>query len=239
MDLVLYGWPWLALALAPLLVLALVFERRPAGAPPLLRDPAFVLPLLWPMYLVHQFEEHGVDVFGRRFAFLGGLCATLGHHELAQCPATPAFIFSVNAVGCQLTFLLPWILRRRAPLVAAFAWGVPLVNGVVHLATMARAGAYNPGALTSALLFVPMGAWMLVTSTRAGVIQRRDVPLIFATGVLVHAVLIGSLVLRERGALPYDALLVVQALNGLVPLAIGALVSRMRTSANGAALAAG
>jgi hypothetical protein len=36
-----------------------------------------VLPLLWPMYLLNQFEEHGICL--RRYPFLADLCATLDH----------------------------------------------------------------------------------------------------------------------------------------------------------------
>lgn len=222
MDAVLYGWPWVALALAPILALVLVREFRAQSWGERLRDPAFVLPLLWPMYLVHQFEEHGIDVFGRRYPFLQSLCDTLGHHDLHACPATPAFLFAVNALGCQIAFVLSWTHRRKAPLVAACAWGIPLVNAFAHFIGALRAGAYNPGTLTSAVLFLPLGLWMLRTTLAAGAIEKRDVPRVFATGVLTHAVLLGSLGLQPRGAISMQLALALQVLNGTLPLLIGA-----------------
>jgi hypothetical protein len=66
------------------------------------RDPASVLALLWPMYLVHQFEEHGVDVLGRPYAFLAELCSGLGHHDLLNCPADAAVLFPVNVGDARL-----------------------------------------------------------------------------------------------------------------------------------------
>ena len=222
MDLLLLGWPDVGLGIAPLLVVWLVLERRP-GAPPRWQDPAWVLPLLWPIYLVHQFEEHGIDLLGRRYAFQEGLCGVLGHAEsLSVCPATPAFLFAVNAVGCQMTFAFSLVFRRRRPLVAACAWGVALVNGVIHVgSSLAHGGAYNPGVGTSLLLFLPLSAWMLRTVVRAGVVERREVPRIIATGVLAHAVLLASLFLRERGWLSPGALLAVNATNGVWPLVFG------------------
>ena len=85
------------LALAVLLVAQVLRERRPEGAGSRWNDPAFVLRLLWPMYLVHQFEEHGIDLLGRHYSFLGELCRTLGHAaDPSHCPADPAFIFAVR-----------------------------------------------------------------------------------------------------------------------------------------------
>lgn len=222
MNTVLYGWPYVGLVAALLLVAWLFAERRPADAPPRWRDPAFVLPLLWPMYLLHQFEEHGIDLLGRRYAFLGELCATFGHAgDLAHCPGDPAFIFAVNAVGCQVTFACALFFRRRNPLVAACAWGVAVVNAVTHIAAGVAHLAYNPGLLTSLLLFVPLSALMIRAVLRAGLVRARELPRVVLTGVAIHVVLMGSLLLRAKGVLPHGAFLAVNALNGLWPLAFG------------------
>jgi hypothetical protein len=220
-DVVLYGWPYAALAAAPLMVLWLALERRPQGAGPRLDDPAFVLPLLWPMYLLHQFEEHGVDLLGRHYAFLGAMCHMLGHDDLARCPADADFVFAVNVIGCQIAFALSLVFRRRRPLLAACAWGVPMINAVTHIASAVAFRAYNPGLLTSVLLFVPMSAWMLRTVVRSGVVERSQVPRIFAAGIALHAVLIASVFLREFGLLSHGVFLLINAINGFTPVPFG------------------
>lgn len=219
MDTILIRWPYAGLGLAVLLLGWLLLEKRRLDAPPRWRDPAWVLPLLWPMYLLHQFEEHGVDLRGQHYAFLEGLCTTLGYRSAPKCPADPAFIFAVNGVACQIAFALSWIFRRKNPLVAACAWGIPMVNAVVHIGSGITRGEYNPGVLTSVILFVPLCALMLRTVLRAGVIERRHVPLIIASGVLVHAVLLVSLFLRARGLISHGALLLVNSVDGFIPLA--------------------
>ena len=221
MSPLLFDWPYAGIGLAGLLLAWLAVERRAAGAMARWRDPAWVLPLLWPMYLLHQFEEHGVDLLGRHYAFLGDLCATLGYANEPGCPADPAFIFAVNGVGCQLAFALSWVFRRRSPLVAACAWGIPLVNAVTHIASAVAHRAYNPGVLTSLVFFAPLCAWMLRTVIRSGAIKGRHVSRIIATGVAVHTVLLGSLILYARGWISHGALLAINAANGLSPLAFG------------------
>ena len=181
---------------------------------------AWVLKFLWPMYLVHQFEEHGIDGLGRHYAFLGELCATLGHPDLASCPADPGFIFAVNGLGCWFAFALPFVYGKTKPLVAACAWGIPIVNAVTHIASAIAHGAYNPGVLTSVVLFVPMSLWMLRTCLREGAFTRRDIPRIVATGGLTHAVLLASLVGRMHG-LPYALFFGINVVNGAWPLVLG------------------
>jgi len=51
---------------------------------------------------------------------------------------------------------------------------------------------------------------------------------VLLSGALMHAILMASLLLVERGALSRDGALVVHVLNGLVPLAIGLWVGRPR-----------
>jgi hypothetical protein len=224
MGAILFDWPYTGLAVTPMMLAAFALARRAPEGPTRWRDPAMVLPLLWPMYLVHQFEEHGVDLLGRRYAFLGELCAVLGStNDPGGCPADPAFIFAVNGVGCQLAFVLALALRKRRPLVAACAWGIPLVNAVTHVASAIAHRSYNPGVLTSVILFAPMCAWMLHTVVKAGVVERRQVPRIVATGVAVHAVLLGSLMLHAHGWLSHEGLLFVNGANGLWPLVFGSV----------------
>src|SRR5262249_5591609 len=216
---VLHGWPWAALGLAIVLIAVLVREaRRTPG--PAWADPGWVLGWVWPMYLLHQFEEHGVDALGRHYAFLAFLCEALGRPG-PGCPATPAFIFSVNVLACQFAFGLAFVLRRTRPLVAACVWGIPLVNIIPHVLGAVAVGGYDPGLLTAVVLVIPMCTWMLRTVVRSGVVVAGNIWRIVVTGILTHAVLIGSLLLRGRGLLGADALFVVNALNGGWALLLG------------------
>jgi hypothetical protein len=224
MNTILTGWPYVGLAASLALTVWLAIERRPPGAGPRWKDPASVLPLLWPMYLVHQFEEHGIDLLGRRYAFLADLCGTLGHAgDPARCPADETFIFAVNVVGCTMIFATSLVFRRTRPLAAACAWGVPIVNGLIHVAGSLGAGAYRPGVLTSLVLFFPLSAWMLRVVVRSGAVRARQIGWILATGAAVHAVLMASLVLEDRGLLSRDVVLLANVLNGLLPFVLGTL----------------
>lgn len=224
-DTVLHDWP----LVTPLVALALLawsfLERRPPDRGARWSDPLFLLPLVWPMYLLHQFEEHGFDVHGVRYAFLGSLCHTLGF-DVARCPADEAFIFAVNVIACPLAFVLPYVFRRTRPLLALVPWGVPFVNAVSHLVTALREGALNPGVVTSVVLFLPLTLWVFRVSVQRGVARRGHLALVVLSGVALHAVLLGSMRLAVQGLVGSTGLFVINAVNGLVPLAIGWLPSR-------------
>jgi hypothetical protein len=216
---VLFGWPYVGLVLAAVVVSMLLAEARrlPGRA---WTQPGWVLGWVWPMYLVHQFEEHGVDLLGHRYAFLGFLCEAL-QRAGPDCPATPAFVFSVNVLACQFAFALAFAVRRTRPLVAACVWGIPLVNIVPHVVAALAFRRYDAGLLTAVVLFLPGCVWMLRTVVRSGVVPAESVWRIVATGVLTHVVLIGSLFLREGGLLSAENLFILNAVNGAWALVLG------------------
>ena len=215
----LLDWPYAGLVLVAVLSVLLAREAARLGGR-VRDDPGWVLGWVWPMYLVHQFEEHGIDLLGRRYAFLHSLCELLGRPDGA-CPATPGFVFSVNVLACQFAFALAFGLRRRLPLVAACVWGIPLVNVVPHVVAAVATGRYDPGVFTAVVLFLPACIWMLRTVVGSGVVRAVSVWRIVATGVLTHAVLIGSLLLREGGLISAGSLFVLNAMNGAWALVLG------------------
>lgn len=103
-----------------------------------------------PGYMLHQVEEHLGDRF-RTFVndhMFGGVNAM-----------TTRFIMWVNCVwvwGLNLLALAAALMLDPGyGLVAPYAM---VVNGIGHVATSLRNGAYNPGLVSSLLVFLPLGA---------------------------------------------------------------------------------
>ncbi len=228
METILHGWPFVGLVAALGILGWVVWSTR--ATPDRLQSPAFVLGLLWPMYLLHQFEEHGIDLFGRRYAFLESLCRTLGHSTTEGCPADAPFLFVVNVVACQVAFAVTEGTRVARPLVSTFGWSIPLVNAFAHLGGAVRERAYNPGLATSLALFLPLAALVVVTGLRAKVLKPVHVPMLIGAGVVVHAVLMGSLLAKEAGLLSGTAVLALNGVNGVVPLLVGLVAERLSRS---------
>lgn len=161
-----------------------------------------------PLYVLHQCEEHGRDVFGRPYAFIAHL-NEMFHQEgsRSKFPADDSYIFVVNVFGVWI--LLPLLASlalgeadyRRSVGLSAITAGIVGMNAVMHAASfVAEGGAYNPGLLTAALLGT-VSAMTMVRVARAlpaptglHVAVRGT-----ACGVLVHFVLILPLPLRLAG----------------------------------------
>ncbi len=218
----LQGWPWVGVAVAlGWLAWAMTGPRRKPA------DPWWWLSLLWPVYALHQFEEHGIDVFGHRYAFAAALCRTVQQlFSLTECPSDETFLFAVTVGGVWLAGALAWACARRHWLAGLALLGLPLVNGVVHVVATLREQAYNPGVVSAVLLLVPFSLITLWQFRRAGLLPRRAMPVVVGAGVLIHAVLMGCLWLQSRDWLSRTVVDLVQVLNGAVPLLLGRALLR-------------
>lgn len=215
-------WPWLGLGGAAVLALLLLGDRlRSDRSVSRWRDLVWLTWLAVCAYMVHQFEEHGVDALGQAYAFRESLCATLGQGAGDACRIPPSFLTAVNVAAVWLLGPVCAVLARRHPAYALSFVGIPLVNGVIHLAGAVRAGAYNPGSVTSAVLFLPICLWIVrVALAREGVGGRAVLAAVMG-GLAVHAVLMSSLGLYLAGRIGLPALNLIQVLNpGLMLLAV-------------------
>lgn len=222
-------WPWLGVALGAVVLAVLFFTHgfRTAGIASRWRDPVWLAMLGLPLYIVHQFEEHGVDLAGVHYAFRDSLCGTMGYADASTCPIPLSFITAVNVGTVWGASVLAVAFGRRRPLIALSAYGIPLVNAITHIAGALRDQSYNPGLLTAVLLFVPASLWALRVGKQAG-IGWRGVGAIVLGGVLTHAVLMGSLLAFLQGWIAPVLLATIQILNMAVPLAVAAIACRHR-----------
>ncbi|MGQ9371450.1 HXXEE domain-containing protein [Azospirillum sp. ST 5-10] len=225
-----WNWPWLGAA-AAVVALGLLFgtrvRRSPGPGSPWF-DVGWLAALGAPVYLLHQVEEHGIDLHGVPYAFRGALCASLGFPDAAACPVPVPFITAVNVGTVWGAAALSVAAGPGRPALALSAYGIPLVNALVHLGDAARhGGAYGAGLLTAAVLLLPASLWALSAGLRTGAIGRGDAAAIALGGVLAHLVLMGSLLAHIAGAFGERALVAVQIANALVPAGVVSARARL------------
>lgn len=140
--------------------------------------------LCLPVYMIHQLEEHDADRF-RQF-----INRVIGHGR--DVLTTPT-VFVVNVIGVWgVTALSIWLTRSVAAgwgLIAAY---LVLINAVLHLVQGLVLRRYNPGLITAVVLFLPLGAGLLVELAPVSSVLNHLI------SVLVVIALHGLIVIRVR-----------------------------------------
>lgn len=122
---------------------------------------------LVPIYAAHQFEEHGWDALGRRYAFLEYFNSQALPRALGVA-LTPRLITVINAGITWFSFPLValWTERSGDAAPAALLWGIAAANAAgAHCLVALLSWSYNPGLATSALLMGPASVFALRSLT--------------------------------------------------------------------------
>jgi hypothetical protein len=163
--------------------------------------------------MIHNIEEYGIDVLGRTHYFPDALCTTLGLGQYPACPVPPAFFLAVNISLIWVAAPLAALVSRKHPLVGFIFYGLLLTNGVTHVVPMILGRGYSPGTLSAITLFFPAFFWVAHTCFGPGRISYKGLAVIVGAGVIVHAILLGSIFSFVAGAIGSGALISLQILN--------------------------
>jgi protein-S-isoprenylcysteine O-methyltransferase Ste14 len=147
------------------------------------------------VYLLHQFEEHGVDLLGRTYFFetyARGVVGDLGAAD--GFTLTPLAIYRTNTLFVWLPFLAAVWGHRRFIWPGLAAGGLVLANGLLHIALATWRGEYNPGLGSSVALFLPVAFLYFRFVRRECGVGWAEI----AGGVLFAAAAHGLLFLRIR-----------------------------------------
>ena len=127
------------------------------------------------IYMLHQIEEHlwpgGFRQFTNAHVFRSG-------NDNWPVDIDGVALINIGYVWLPVgaAALYPQALRW-----VGLGWvGLTLVNGVSHIATSLRFRSYNPGLVTSIVLFLPFTLWMLARYSAA------EIAIIAVAGVLLH-----------------------------------------------------
>jgi hypothetical protein len=167
-------WPWAAAGLAPLATALAWRERERLAA-----DDAWVFWLPVPALLWHQTEEWFLP---------GGFLPwfnreVLGSHE-DEFPITRPLGLGINVGLGWGGALAAGLAGPRAPGLAAWTHAMNLGNVAVHAGAAARERRWNPGLVTAAGLFAPLG---IVALDRLARRQRGEVALGVVAGAAISA----------------------------------------------------
>lgn len=180
-------------------------------------DPKLFGWILLPVYMLHQFEEHYLDFKGERYAFQKFFCNFLGYTNIDKCPGDKEFIFSVNVPGLYIAGILAGLLNNIKPIVAGGFAAVILINAIVHILASFKQKKYNPGLVTSILLFLPISLYYFYEMKKQGNMTYSDIGISIFIGALYHIVIMLSIKLIKYNIINHFQLNLINVLNGLTP----------------------
>jgi hypothetical protein len=207
-------WPWIGIGAAGLLLVLLCTNALRSDRS--VTRWGDIVWLTWAgtfVYLVHQFEEHGIDASDRAYAFRGFLCAGVGFSDPEACPVPLSFITAVNVAAVWLAGPLSALLAARWPVIGLSFFAIPAVNLFAHAGPAVLSGRYNPGLLTALLLFLPLCLIVFVAAVSRYNLGLRSVFATLFAGVALHLVLMTSLMAFIDGRIGLEVLLLLQIAN--------------------------
>jgi hypothetical protein len=222
------AWPWIGLAAAAILVVLLFATHtlRESKDGSRWRDPVWLAWLMAAVYFVHNFEEYGIDALGHPHAFPIAMCSTLDQPPYPACPIPPGFYLAVNIAGIWVgSVLAAWLCRRNKAVGLSYA-GLLITNGLSHVGEFAISGNYNPGVVTSILLFFPLFFWVVRACFGSGRMSYWILASIVLAGVILSVVLMGSAQARIHGLIGDNTLILIQIVNPIWFFLIPWLASR-------------
>lgn len=227
-----FVWPYMGLGAALLLALLLTTNAlRSDLTVSRWRDLVW---LAWAgtlAYLIHQFEEHGIDAEGATYAFRSEMCRNFGFPDVQACPVPFSFVTAVNISVVWVFGPTAALLGRRRPELALAFFSVPFVNAFMHVGPAVMQHGYNAGLLSGIVVFVPLSLWVFHIALSRYRLGWRAVVATIVAGIIYHAIMIGSALAFVAGHMDVLVLDAIQVINPALILFIAAYFGRRPATA--------
>lgn len=185
-------WMKLGTFMAPfLLFVAFAFAKNDDPR----TNPRIMSLILLVAYIIHQFEEHWVDIYGQTYAFhpyLNDFLSGLIGYESRIEFMSPTSIFVINTSLVWLVGALGVWCGSNHIFATLCMTAIVVVNAVSHISAGFIGGVYNPGLMTAIVIFIPLGIIVYVWLLQARLASMRQILASILWGLIAHVVLISG-----------------------------------------------
>ena len=207
-------WPYIGFGAAIVLIILIFFTDflRSDKKVSRWKDPAILAWMGAVIYLLHNMEEYGVDLYGHPQAFTQLMYALMGFR-----------ISEAAYLACNLG--LVWVMGPLAAVLSqkgkyGMAAGMAvfeIINGLSHIGQAINLGCYNPGLANAITFCLPIGIWTIWQCYWKMKMPKINLLWLFLAGLLYHLILLGGIFAAKAG-------LIGGAAQGLI-MAIGAILT--------------
>ncbi|SMF83348.1 HXXEE domain-containing protein [Pseudobacteriovorax antillogorgiicola] len=153
-DFLVEHWMKLGFYLIPFLFL---IAWKDSSHKPRFRSLYFWTGMLLISYIFHQIEEHWIDIYGNRYAFSASMNELLkGITDSSDNLLSHEGIFVINTTLVWLVGGGALVAMHYSVFPALCMAAIVLINAIAHIGLAVASWEYNPGTLTSIMLFLPV-----------------------------------------------------------------------------------
>jgi hypothetical protein len=208
-------WPWLGLVVA-VFILILLFTSNILRHDVLVsrwRDAVWLSWLAIPIYMLHQFEEYGIDFLGKKHAFPDGLCSNLGLGNYPACPIPHGFFLYVNITLVWFFAVLSAKFSPKNPFIGLGLYSVIISNAMTHIVASVIMHDYNPGLFSATVIFLPSFFWLCKACFGEAGFRKVGIGVLVVSGIILHIILITSVLLFVKQKISSGLLDFIQIIN--------------------------
>ncbi|NOU62128.1 HXXEE domain-containing protein [Marinifilum sp. JC070] len=194
-------WMKIGTYAVPFLLIGAFSLKRNEDLKNLIKDYRFIGIIMLIAYIIHQYEEHWIDLFGNYYAFYvfnnEFILGNLGEAGSTIKPLTKEAIFVINTSLVWLVGVLAiWRSPKHVfPLIAMAS--IIIVNGLVHILAGVVKFEYNPGLFSSLVIFVPLYIWFVRYLMKQSKHYKKQIIGGILWSFLAHVIMVAGLLMAN------------------------------------------
>lgn len=200
-DFLVENWMKVGTYAVPFLLIGAFSYYQGDSSKDLFTDYRFIGMLMLIAYIIHQFEEHWIDILGNEYAFyVFNNNFILGNLEEPDSDIKPLSRDSIFVINTSLVWLVGAMGIWRSPkhlfpLIAMAS--IIVVNAFVHILAAIVTFSYNPGLVTSIIPFAPLYIWFAGFMRKQSKAYSKQLIAGLIWAFLAHVIMVGGLLMAN------------------------------------------
>ena len=188
-------WPWIGLGAAVVLILLIFCTDFLCSDKTKSRffDPVSLAWMGAVIYLLHNVEEYGIDIYGNQQAFTTLMYQLMGF-RISEAAYLCTNLCLVWCAGPLAAIMVQKGKVGMASVMAVFE----IINGLSHIGQAINLGTYNAGLINSLVLCLPLGIWTVYQCYWRLKMPKINLLWLFLAAVLYHVILFAGIFLAKN-----------------------------------------
>lgn len=215
-------WPWMGIGIACVLIILLFFTNTLRSDLRVNRwyDPFWLAWFSSTAYFIHNFEEYGIDLFGRHFEFPHLMTQTM--HITPEI----SFFTMINIPLIWIAGPILAMMSKHRPVISLIMTGLMFTNALSHIVPLISSGMYTSGLFTSIVIFIPGSLWIYYIRFIKGNLRWSILIVSLIPPIITQGLLMLSILMYRNDFLNDTTVTVFELLNGCLFIIIAFIMEK-------------